>query len=297
MNVLSLFDGMSCGQIALNRAGINYDNYFASEIKPHAIAVTQKHYPKTIQLGSVLDVNWFGLPKIDLIFGGSPCKGISRLNQNQEGLEHSESKLFWQFVRIIKELNPKYFLLENTHGNKEATDIITETMGVSPISINSKLVSAQNRPRYYWTNIPGITQPEDLGITTDFILNNSPDEAELVSGGRIKWLQNESGKMSVKKGYTRINPYPKSGCLTANGHRKWNENYILQDGVYRHLSQNELEWLQTLPKGYTSSMSYDDAYDVIGDGWTIDVIAHIFRNMEQCKPALKSRRKLCDKMV
>jgi DNA (cytosine-5)-methyltransferase 3A len=272
MNVLSLFDGMSCGQISLNRAGIKYENYFASEIKPHAIKVTQYNYPNTIQLGDVTKIKASDLPKIDLLIGGSPCKGISLLNKNQEGLEHSESKLFWEYVRLLNELKPKFFLLENTHGKKEATNIITETLGVNPISINSKLVSAQNRPRYYWTNIPGVEQPKDKGITTKDIFDYS---GELAHECRVKWLTNESGKKSVANGYTRVNPYPKSGCLTANGHKKWNENYLLKDGVYHYLSQTEIEKLQTLPIGYTKSLNYDDAYDCIGDGWTVDVISHI----------------------
>ncbi|HSE99870.1 MAG TPA: DNA cytosine methyltransferase [Nitrososphaeraceae archaeon] len=272
LKVLSLFDGISCGQIALERAGFIVDEYFASEIKPHAIKCTKENYPNTKHIGSVSDVKSNNLPKIDFLIGGSPCKGISRLNKNQEGLDHSESRLFWEYVRLLNELKPKFFLLENTHGNKEATNIITETLGVNPISINSKLVSAQNRPRYYWTNIPGIEQPKDKLITTKDIFDYS---GELVDDCRIKWLTNESGIKSVAKGYTRVNPYPKSGCLTANGHKKWNENYLLKDGIYRYLSQTELEKLQTLPIGYTKSLSYDDAYDCIGDGWTVDIIAHI----------------------
>jgi site-specific DNA-cytosine methylase len=244
----------------------------ASEIKPHAIKCTKENYPNTKHIGSVIDVKANDLPKIDLLIGGSPCKGISRLNKNQEGLEHSESRLFWEYVRLLNELKPKYFLLENTHGNKEATNIITETLGVNPISINSKLVSAQNRPRYYWTNIPGVEQPKDKGITTKDIFDYS---GELAHECRVKWLTNESGKKSVANGYTRVDPYPKSGCLTANGHKKWNENYLLKDGVYRYLSQTEIEKLQTLPIGYTKSLNYDDAYDCIGDGWTVDIIAHI----------------------
>ena len=272
LKVLSLFDGISCGQIALERAGFVIDEYFASEIKPHAIKCTKYNYPKTIHLGNVININGNDLPKIDLLIGGSPCKGISRLNRNQEGLEHSESRLFWEYVRLLNELKPKYFLLENTHGNKEATNIITETLGVNPISINSKLVSAQNRPRYYWTNILGVEQPIDKGITTNDIFDYS---GELAHECRVKWLTSESGIKSVEKGYTRINPYPKSGCLTANGHRKWNENYLFKDGVYRYLSQNEIEKLQTLPIGYTDCLNYDESYDCIGDGWTVDVIAHI----------------------
>lgn len=272
INVLSLFDGISCGQIALERAGYKVIQYFASEVKPHAIRCTQNNYPNTIQLGSVLNVKGSDLPKIDLLIGGSPCKGISRLNKNQEGLEHTESKLFWEYIRLLEEVKPKFFLLENTHGNKEAAEIITETLGVKPISINSKLVSAQNRPRYYWTNIPGVKQPTDKGITTIDVFDYS---GQLADECRVKWLTSESGKKSVAKGYTRVNPYPKSGCLTANGHKKWNENYLLKDGVYRYLSQTEIEKLQTLPIGYTKILSYDEAYDCIGDGWSVDIIAHI----------------------
>jgi len=277
MNVLSLFDGISCGQIALNRANIPYDNYYASEIKPHAIKCTLDNYPNTIQLGDILNLKGSDLPKIDLFIGGSPCKGISRLNKNQEGLEHSESRLFWEYIRLLDEVKPKYYLLENTHGNKEATNTITETLGIKPISINSKLVSAQNRPRYYWTNIPDIKQPLDKGITTNDIFDYS---GVLADECRVKWLNSESGKKSVENGYTKVNPYPKSGCLTALGHKKWNENYLYRDGVYRYLSQTEIEKLQTLPIGYTKILSYDEAYDCIGDGWTVDVIAHILKNIE-----------------
>jgi len=277
MNILSLFDGISCGQIALNRANIPYDDYYASEIKPHAIKCTLDNYPNTIQLGDVTKIDVSNLPNIDLLIGGSPCKGISRLNQNQEGLEHSESRLFWEYIRLLDEVKPKYYLLENTHGNKEATNTITETLGIKPISINSKLVSAQNRPRYYWTNIPDIKQPLDKGITTNDIFDYS---GVLADECRVKWLNSESGKKSVENGYTKVNPYPKSGCLTALGHKKWNENYLYRDGVYRYLSQTEIEKLQTLPIGYTKILSYDEAYDCIGDGWTVDVIAHILKNIE-----------------
>ena len=284
INVLSYFDGISCGQIALERAGLEIENYFACEIKPHAIETTLINYPNTKHLGSVTEVDLNNLPFIDLFIGGSPCKGISRLNKDQEGLEHSESKLFWVYVETLEKLRVKnpniIFLLENTHGNKEATNTITEVLGVKPISINSKLVSAQNRPRYYWTNIPNITQPIDKGITTKDVFDYT---GELAHECRVKWLTNESGMKSIANGYTRVNPFPKSGCLTANGHRKWNENYLLKDGIYRYLSQTEIEKLQTLPIGYTSNLSFDYAYDVIGDGWTVDVIAHIFSFLKEGK--------------
>jgi DNA (cytosine-5)-methyltransferase 3A len=283
INVVSLFDGMSCGQIALDRSKIKVKNYFASEIKDIAIKVTKDNYPETIHIGSVEFVtgDMFLNTKIDLLIGESPCKGISGLNKNQEGLNHSESRLFWDYVRILKALrlkNPKLlFLLENTHGNKESTKLITEALGVKPLSINSKLVSAQNRPRYYWTNIP-YTEIEDRNITTDDIFHHVGQE---VTPGRKKWLESESGKKSIARSYTRVNPYPKAGCLTANGHAKWNCNYKFKDGVYRYLTQWELEKLQTIPIFYTSCLSYTQAYDVIGDGWTVDIICEIFKGIKQ----------------
>jgi DNA-cytosine methyltransferase len=152
MNVLSLFDGMSAGMIALERAGIKVKNYFASEIDKHAIKVSKANYPNIIQLGDVTSVDVSTLPKIDLLIGGSPCQSISTLGDGS-GLEGT-SGLFYQYLRLKQELNPKYFLLENVVGNKEAIKTISKLMQVEPILINSNLLSAQNRARYYWTNIP-----------------------------------------------------------------------------------------------------------------------------------------------
>lgn len=281
MNILSLFDGMSCGRIAAERAGLPIENYYASEIKPHAIKVSSKNYPNNINLGDVTkwlewDVDWSG---IDALIGGSPCKGISKLNKNQEGLEHHESKLFYCYFDIlnrIKSVNPNVkFLLENVHGQQDAVAEITRLLGVEKVSINSKLVSAQNRPRYYWCS-EKISAPTNLGITTNEVFKF---DGPIADDCRIRWLESASGKKSVAKGFTKINPFPKSGCITANGHKKWNENYLLKDGVYRYLSISEIEALQTVTPGYCDSLTYDEAYDVLGDGWTVDVIAHIFRQM------------------
>lgn len=280
MNVLSLFDGMSCGRIALERAGIKVNNYYASEIKKHAIKVSKENYPSIIQLGDIekIDLMYLKSLKIDLLIGGSPCKGISSLNQKQQGLLHKESRLFWRYLEILKAIKPKYFLLENTHGNKESTNTITEEMKCKPHSINSKLFTAQNRPRYYWTNIEFNTKIDDKGITTkDVLIDNNREE---IPSNRLKWITGKSGISSIQKGYTKVNPYPKSGCLTANGHKKWNCNYIEENGKYFYLTKNELERLQTIPIGYTDSLTYDEAYDVIGDGWTVDVIAHIFKGLK-----------------
>ncbi|MFM6397329.1 MAG: DNA cytosine methyltransferase, partial [Planktothrix sp.] len=148
-----LFDGMSCGQIALNRLGVKYDTYFASEIDSHAIKVTTHNYPSTIQLGDVTEIKGKNLPPIHLLIGGSPCQGFSAAG-DQLNFSDPRSKLFFEFVRILKETNPTYFLLENVKMKKEYMDIISKELGVQPILINSNLVSAQNRERLYWTNIP-----------------------------------------------------------------------------------------------------------------------------------------------
>lgn len=177
--VLSLFDGMSCGQIALNRLGIIPDKYFASEIDKYAIQVTQKNFPKTIQLGDVN--NWpfwelipeFAWDSIDLLIGGSPCQDLSIAKQNRQGLEGKRSGLFWRYVEILKKAKPKYFLLENVASMKNSDkDIISEILGVEPVMINSALLSAQQRKRYYWTNIPFITQPRDKEVYVKDILES-----------------------------------------------------------------------------------------------------------------------------
>ena len=171
MNVLSLFDGMSCGQIALDQLGIKVDNYFAAEIDKWAIQVTKKNYPNTIHLGDVTQIKGEDLPQIDLLMGGSPCQGFSFAGK-QLNFDDPRSALFFEFVRLLKETKPKYFLLENVRMKQEYQDVISEHLGVKPIMINSSLVSAQNRVRLYWTNIPNITQPEDKGIVLKDILED-----------------------------------------------------------------------------------------------------------------------------
>jgi DNA-cytosine methyltransferase len=195
MNVLSLFDGISCGQIALERAGIKVDNYYASEIDKYAIKVTQHNYPNTIQLGDVKKVNIINLPKIDLLMAGSPCQGFSKAG-NGLNFEHKESKLFFEFVRIFKECNPKYFLLENVEMKKEWEVIINKILGCRPIKLNSTLVSAQTRQRFYWTNIPVNTIPQNKNIVLNDIL--------------------ESGIPMVDKSYGIDSNYFKGGKKTVN---------------------------------------------------------------------------------
>lgn len=174
MNVLSLFDGMSCGQIALNQLGIKVDKYYASEIDQYAITITKKNFPNTIHLGDVTKVKAEDLEPIDLLMGGSPCQGFSFAGR-QLNFNDPRSALFFEFVRLLKECKPKYFLLENVRMKKEYQDVITEHLGVEPIMINSALVSAQNRVRLYWTNIPNINQPQDKGLMLKDILENLED--------------------------------------------------------------------------------------------------------------------------
>jgi site-specific DNA-cytosine methylase len=275
-NVLSLFDGMSCGQIALNRAGIKYENYYASEIEEAPIKVTQYNYPDTIQLGSVLDVKVSDLPKIDLIFGGSPCQSFSSFG-NGSGFD-GKSGLFWEYVRIlndIKKENPNVlFMLENVNMKKEWKDIISKELGVEPIVFNSNLVSAQNRDRLYWTNIK-FELPEDKGILYKNVLDNTIPFRELKPFMNNKW----GDKSRIDKGVNWINNN-KSNCLTTkNCHTN---QYLLNEDktMMRLMNANEFERLQTIPEGYTSIVSNTDRYKMIGNGWTVDVIAHIFKHIK-----------------
>ena len=164
MRVLSLFDGISCARVALERAGIKIKKYYSSEIDKYAIQIAQKNYPDTIQVGSVVGLDSSQFKDIDLLLGGSPCQDLSIAKKNRKGLGGERSGLFWEYVRILKEVKPKYFILENVNSMpKEAKQIITETLGVEPIMINAALVSAQNRKRLFWTNIPNVEQPKDKG--------------------------------------------------------------------------------------------------------------------------------------
>ena len=317
MNVLSLFDGMSCGQIALNKVGIKYETYYSSEIDKDAIKVTQHNYPNTIQVGDVTKLSSSNLPKIDLLIGGSPCQGFSFAGK-QLNFEDPRSKLFFEFVRLKNELQPKYFLLENVKMKKSSEDVITEYLGVKPILINSHLVSGQHRRRLYWTNIPGVEQPEDRGTLLKDILDNNVDGTKIefdVNGefqmtaknGKVIKLNNkveipytiyetrtELGKSERKrirelhgidstprtKEHKEYLPLKtkKSNCLLTG---ESTLDYILDSNLtFRTYTINELERLQTLPVNYTNiGLSKNKIRKMIGNGWTVDVISHIFKNM------------------
>ena len=364
MNVLSLFDGMSCGMIALDRLGIKVDNYYASEIDKYAMQVSAANYPEIIQVGDITKLDLSTLPKIDLVMGGSPCQGFS-LAGKQLAFDDPRSMLFFEFVKCVKELNPKYFLLENVKMKKEYLDIISEYMGVEPIFINSSLVSAQSRQRYYWTNIPNVEQPEERGIVLRDILEDQPEPSNLTSNkpqqiatidmrghdilkrvysvnAKSPTLTAHAGKGTVPKIQTsdkpkhigtavdvnghdilkrvyspdgksptintmgggnrepkvvagawrgryqedgsvkqklHLNKQSKSYALTASFPHKM--NFLTKDEVYwRKLTPLECERLQTVPDNYTNHVSNTQRYKMLGNGWTIEVIAHILQNIE-----------------
>ena len=193
INVLSLFDGMSCGQIALDRLGVKVNKYYASEIDKYAMTIAKKNYPNIEHIGDVTQVDGTKLDKIDLMIGGSPCQGFSFAGK-QLNFSDPRSALYFEFVRLLKETKPKYFLLENVRMKKEFQAIITKDLGVEPIMINSSLLSAQNRVRLYWTNIPNVTQPNDLGIVLKDIIEDGVTDrtkshcldANYFKGGNLK---------------------------------------------------------------------------------------------------------------
>jgi site-specific DNA-cytosine methylase len=274
-NVLSLFDGMSCGQIALNRAGIEFENYFASEIDKYAIQVTQTNYPKTIQLGDVTKVFAKDLPKIDLLIGGSPCQGFSFAGKGLN-FEDPRSKLFFEFVRLNNEVKPKYFLLENVVMKKEYQKVISDFLGVDPILINSNLVSAQNRKRLYWTNIPGIKQPEDKGIGWGKIREFGVADNFYFSEKGLNWLKKHGERKGKKLAIWGEND--KCQMIEASHFKNYSSQRffgIEDEKGLRYITPIECERAQTVTDNYTQCVSNTQRYKMLGNGWTIDVIAHI----------------------
>jgi len=284
MNVLSLFDGMSCGQIALDKLGIKVDNYFAAEIKKHAIDVTQHNYPNTIQVGDVTKIKASDLPKIDLLIGGSPCQDFSRANKERKGVKGSKSSLFFEYVRLLQELKPKYFLLENVIMSDYNYWFICNELNCEPVRICGSLVSGALRDRLYWTNIPpfshdltgrlisNITLPKDQLITLQDILESGyTDKRKHTS------LNTNTGSISDKYSSNKYlkNRNETTGMLTIIYD---NKDFIWNDNI-RTVNQNELEELHNIPKGYTNILNQKKAGDLIGDGWTVDVIKHIFKGL------------------
>lgn len=282
LKVVSLFDGISCGRIALERANISVAEYFACEIKPEAIKVTMHNYPDTVQLGDVRNIDFAAVVGggCDLLIGGSPCQDLSHAHSERLGLKGTKSSLFWEYARALDELKPKYFLLENVEMPPADYETISQTLGIYPVNINSELVSAQMRNRFYWTNIGeknynlfgfptcAIPQPKDKKIYLQDILTSG--YADRLKAHCIKESESRPYSNKVKM----LRRYETTGMFTLVFED-------LNDRLScRHLNQIELERLQTLPEGYTKILTRNKAAGVIGDGWTVDVIAHIFKFME-----------------
>ena len=269
LNVLSLFDGMSCARIALDRAGIGVNRYFAAEVDKYAIKVAQANYPDTVQLGDVRDIMWpetFEFEKINLLIGGSPCQGFSFAGK-QLNFDDPRSALFWEYVRLLKECKPRYFLLENVRMNQRSQDVITEALGVQPVPINSSLVSAQNRKRLYWTNIP-FKYPLDKEIMLKDIL--------------------EDGCVDRDKSHCIDANYFKGGNLKQYFEKHRRQLVFSDDGMchvgdegvtWRKLTPIECERLQTVPDNYTAHVSNTQRYKMLGNGFTVDVISEILQGI------------------
>jgi DNA-cytosine methyltransferase len=315
VNVLSLFDGMSCGRIALDRAGIPVTNYFSSEIDKYVIEVSNDNYPDIVRLGDINDWHFWGIDpsKIDLILAGSPCQGFSFAGK-QLAFDDPRSVLFFKFVDIlnwVKSHNPNVkFLLENVKMKKDHLAVITDRVGVEPVLINSALVSAQNRQRYYWCNW-NIEQPEDKGVLLGDIIDDRCQEPN--GDGWHKWWKDKKD-FQIKKRYSSVvndGSTDKAICMTARQYASWNGNFVIlqkprgfniggvkakkgktptlsscswehnnflgKDDKYRNLTPLECERLQTVPDNYTKAVSNSQRYKMLGNGWTVDVIAHILK--------------------
>ena len=302
MRVLSLFDGICCGHLALERAGIKIDSYDAYEIEKSAIKATQTNFPDVVHHGDVTKEDFTKYNgKIDLLIGGSPCTNLSSAG-NRQGLKGSQSKLFYEYARALEEVQPKYFLLENVVMKKEWEDIITNILGVEPIEINSSLVSAQNRRRLYWTNIPNVTQPKDRGIKLEDILDDvefkNYKNPAAIRGRRLN-KATIVGRRLDKNGHrqdydktipisqcleVRASNTDKSNCLTTVD--KDNVLTPLPVGRYpdafknnlpfRYYTTKEMCRLQTLPDSFLNMIPESAARKALGNGWTVNVISHIF---------------------
>lgn len=307
MNVLSLFDGISCGKVALDRELFNVENYYASEVCDYSIAISKKNHPMIKHIGDVRKVNYKGGKIINLLIGGSPCqsfsfagtmKGMSTkdsieittleqyLKLKEDGFEfEGYSYLFWEYVRLLKETKPKYFLLENVKMAKKWETIITNALGVEPIMIDSELLSAQARERLYWTNIPNVVQPKDKHIYIDDILEKDVEHKYLPKT-RLDYTNYDKTKVdkSVHKSTpTQIGNSRNFGnAVRSNGKaytlRRINPNGIIDENYnIREFTPIEVERLQTLPDNYTliDGIKTKERYEACGNGWTVDVIAHI----------------------
>ena len=302
MNVLSLFDGMSCGRIALDKAEIKVDNYYSSEIKKYAIDIANKNYPedKKNRLGDITTLKGSDLPTIDLLIGGSPCQDFSGANKDRSGLDGIKSGLFYEWLRLKNETKPKYFLLENVRMKKEHQNIISKELGCEPIIINSSLYSPQLRHRLYWTNIPLINQTYSNIDLNDILENGFSDRYKarclLESDSRPLSTPIKMFHRYYSTGFTTLIFKTERHYHNCVNHYNFHfkgmsakdiDNHIhnsnidlsVYEGV-RYLTPQEREDCQTVPRGYTKGLTDNQIACILGDGWTIDVIAHIFKGLK-----------------
>jgi len=312
--VISLFDGISAGRVALDRAGFNEANgydvyYYASEIDPKAIEITQKNWPDTVQLGDVRRVTramfrdeWFEDATV-IVWGGSPCQAFSHAG-HKRGFEDERGQLFWEFVRVVEEFEPDYFMLENVRMKQEHRDVITEALGVEPMQINSALHSAQNRVRLYWTNIPFVGSLEDRQILLRDILDEEGFvdrdksfclDANYWKGGNLKQYFEKNLRQLVFTGCNQIGEADINGldCIRrvydinakaptlttmGGGHR---EPKIAIDSLkYRKLTPTECERLQGFPDDYTAGVANTHRYKALGNSWCVPTIVELFKGIE-----------------
>ena len=284
MDVLSLFDGISCGMVAAERAGLKINNYYAYEIDQNAIKISKKNYPNIIHCGDVTTEDFTRYKGIDLLVGGSPCQSLSiTTGANRTNLD-GKSKLFFEFARALKESCPKYFLFENVASmNEESKRIISEYLGCKPVYINSENFSAQNRPRLYWTNIP---LKNEINICSDVlkdILEDSVDEKYFYNcdygfygeDKHIAATLNVNTHEMLKRVYSKNFKCPTLTCV----HGGYQQKKVYINGRCRKLTPVEYERLQTLPDNYTAGVSDTARYTAVGNGWTVDVIVYILKNI------------------
>jgi DNA-cytosine methyltransferase len=312
--VLSLFDGISCGRLALEEVGYPIEAYIAAEVDKYASEITKKNFPDTIQVGDVRNIKAIDLPRVDLLIGGSPCTNLSLVGEiagNRDGLivdslEHylelkaanhdfgkSQSYLFWEYVRLLHETKPTYFMLENVKMSKKYEDLITKTLGVEPIMINSSKLAPQLRKRFYWTNIPNVTQPEDTKSKLQDVLESGYTEKDKAYCLTASYAKSSVQNYFIKKErqYKFLNP------VKVKDHTYYlhDGNVITlkpQDGVKGNrekldaikpyvskLSPVECERIQGVPDNYTQGFANVHRYKMLGNGWTVPVISHIFKNL------------------
>ena len=284
MKVLSLFDGISCGMVALERAGIPVERYVAYEIEPNAIKISKKNYPQIEHCGDVTTADFTQYRGFDLLIGGSPCQSLSIVQSKTRKHLDGKSKLFFEFVRAFEETKPRWFLFENVASmNEESKQVISELLGCEPIFIDSGDFSAQERPRYYWTNIPVLlNHKKETAVLVD-VLEADVDEKYFYSHPleNIDLSKQVCATMIFKNHdmHKRVfNPRFKCHTLTCCGGGN-TQKKVFVNGKARKLTPLEYERLQTLPDGYTEGVANGHRYNAIGNCWTVDVIAHIMKGL------------------